>query len=331
MTESPAPSPQYRHGWAADSAEPRRSAGESAVRREGDKAAVATASAVDTYDAFGAVRSSLHSGASSARPFQSRRVWFLTATTLTLVVLGVVGAAALPRGRALPIDKVRVIARFPHDAQAFTQGLVIHQGVLYEGTGLKGQSSLREVDLPTGRPIRLQPLHPDYFGEGIAVLGQRLYQLTYQNRLAIVYDLATFQPVTSFRYAGEGWGLTTDGTHLILSDGTPVLRFLDPATGDVVRRVTVRTSQGQIEKLNELEFIRGEIYANIWYSDMVARIDPKSGDVLGWIDLSPLYPARQRPSREHVLNGIAYDADARRLFVTGKNWPELFEIEVLRP
>lgn len=256
------------------------------------------------------------------------RPWLIT----TLVVIGAaVGiATALPHSAALPVDTVRVVASYPHDPEAFSQGLVIADGVLYEGTGTFGASSLRQVDLKTGRVERSMPLGPEYFGEGITLLGNRIFQLTWKNRLAIVYDRETFAPQTSFRYSGEGWGLTTDGKELILSDGTSYLRFLSAETFEVLRRVHVRTAQGPVDQLNELEYVDGEIYANIWYSDRIARISPKTGAVLGWIDLSALYPLDKRPSREHVLNGIAYDAQSKQLYVTGKNWPRLYQVEVVK-
>jgi glutamine cyclotransferase len=238
-------------------------------------------------------------------------------------------AAALPFRTTQPVAGVRVVNVFPHDPQAFCQGLVIAGGALYEGTGQNGESSLREVELTTGRVLRMVPLSRDYFGEGITILGDRIYQLTWKNRIGFVYDRQTFAPVSSFRYTGEGWGLTTDGEHLIMSDGTATIRFLDPKTFDVVRRIDVRSGRNRIDKLNELEYVEGEIWANIWYSDRIVRIAPKTGEVTGWIDLSTLYPPRERPSREHVLNGIAYDAAAKRLFVTGKLWPKLYEIELV--
>ncbi len=257
-----------------------------------------------------------------------RRPWLIT----TLVVVGAaVGiAAALPRAAVLPVDTVRVVASYPHDPQAFSQGLVIADGILYEGTGTFGASSLRQVDLKTGRVERIVPLGQEYFGEGIALLGDKIFQLTWKNRLAIVYDRETLAPTSSFRYSGEGWGLTTDGKELILSDGTSYLRFLSAETFEVLRRVQVRTARGPVDQLNELEYVDGEIYANIWYSDRIARISPKTGAVLGWIDLSTLYPLSQRPSREHVLNGIAYDATSKHLYVTGKNWPRLYQVEVVK-
>jgi len=163
----------------------------------------------------------------------------------------------------------------------------------------------------------------------VTVLGDRIYQVTWKNRLGLIYDRKTFAPVSSFRYTGEGWGLTTDGEQLILSDGTSVIRFLDAKTFEVTKRIDVRAGGQRVDKLNELEFINGEIWANIWYADRIARIAPKTGEVTGWVDLSALYPARDRPSREHVLNGIAYDAEAKRLFVTGKLWPKLYEISIV--
>lgn len=249
--------------------------------------------------------------------------------TSGLIGLVAVAAAAWPRDRSPPVEPVRVVASYPHDPEAFCQGLVMAGGVLYESTGQFGSSSLRQVDLTTGQVQRLIPLDQAYFGEGITVFDHKLYQLTWKNRLAIVYDLETLSPVSSFRYTGEGWGLTTDGTSLIMSDGTATLRFLDPHTFAVRRRVTVHTRGGEVDQLNELEYVDGEIYANIWYSDLIARISPKNGEVLGWLDLSQLWPQRERPSREHVLNGIAYDHEQKRLYVTGKYWPRLYQIEIV--
>jgi glutaminyl-peptide cyclotransferase len=228
-------------------------------------------------------------------------------------------------GRGAPT--VEVIAAHPHDPIAFTQGLVVHDGRLLEGTGQYGRSSLRRVDIATGRIEQLVPLGSAYFGEGIAVLDGRIYQLTWQNGVAFVYDAATFAPERTVRYDGEGWGLTTDGESLILSDGSASLSFLEPQTFNVERQITVRENGQPIVRLNELEYIDGEIWANVWYDDRIVRIAPSSGEVLGWIDLSRLYPSPGR-ARDDVLNGIAYDADSGRLFVTGKNWPQLFEIEV---
>jgi glutamine cyclotransferase len=260
---------------------------------------------------------------------QRPRHWRAWLVLLAVAIAGVAAAAALPRDKSAQVDGFRVVAAYPHDPNAFCQGLIVADGVMYEGTGQRGSSSLRQVDIATGRVDRFVPLNQAYFGEGIAVLKGQLYQLTWQNRIAIVYDLASLVPVSSFRYSGEGWGLTTDGEQLIMSDGTATLRFLDPTTFDVKRRVTVKAREGRIDNLNELEYVNGEIYANIWYSDRIARISPKTGEVLGWIDLSTLWPARQRPTKEHVLNGIAWDEKEKRLYVTGKNWPQLYQIEVV--
>ena len=219
---------------------------------------------------------------------------------------------------------------YPHDSNAFCQGLTIAGGQMYEGTGREGQSTLRRVDLATGRVLQQHAIDRRQFGEGIAVMGDRIYQLTWKARTCYVYDRETFREQGRFRYEGQGWGLTHDGTHLIMSDGSSRLRFLDPQTFEVVRQVWVRSSGRAVTNLNELEFVEGEVFANVWRKDRIARIDPETGDVTSWIDLSTLYPARQRRSADHVLNGIAYDAEAKRLFVTGKNWPKLYEIQLVR-
>lgn len=223
----------------------------------------------------------------------------------------------------------KIVAAYPHDPAAFTQGLAFGaDGTLYEGTGQYGASSLRRVDPSTGRVEKIRPLNPRYFGEGITVLDGRIYQLTWQHELGIVYDAATFEVLQTFPYEGEGWGLTHDGNHLILSDGTATLRFYDPETFKLVRSVDVRDGDRPIARLNELEYVDGEIWSNVWYEDRIARISPRDGAVLGWIDLSTLHPPAAR-GPDAVLNGIAYDPASERLFVTGKYWPELFEIEVV--
>ncbi len=260
--------------------------------------------------------------------FSLRRWWLPVAALIVVGVASCPIAAQFKRGDR-GITPYRVVADFPHDPAAFSQGLVIVDGQLYEGTGKKGESTLRKVDLKTGRVELFVPLDRSYFGEGITILNDRIYQLTWENHLGFVYDLKTLKQLKTFRYSGEGWGLTNDGKHLIMSDGTSMLRYLDPQSFEVVKRVRVRNSQGQVDKLNELEYVKGEILANIWYEDRIARISPDSGEVLGWIDLSNLYPSRQR-SKEDVLNGIAFDEASGRLFVTGKNWPKLYEIELLK-
>jgi glutamine cyclotransferase len=257
------------------------------------------------------------------------RLKWLVACALAAVAVGAAAWAQL-HGRAAPaVAGFKVVAVYPHDPNAFTQGLAIAGGQLYEGTGLYGQSTIRKVDLTTGRVEKQRPINTMYFGEGIAILDGRLYQLTWQNGIGIVYDLATFSQQRTFQYAGEGWGLTQDGKQLILSDGSAKLRFLDPQTFATVREIDVRDHGQPVTKLNELEYVDGEIWSNVWYDDRIARISPATGEVLGWIDLAALYPKSARSS-EAVLNGIAYDAAAKRLFVTGKNWPQLYEIEIVR-
>jgi glutaminyl-peptide cyclotransferase len=219
-----------------------------------------------------------------------------------------------------------VVARYPHDSNAFTQGLIFKDGYLYESTGRRGESSLRKVDLTTGRVEELRSIAPEFFAEGLTEFNGRLIQLTWQRGIGFVYGLSDFVEQERFRYSGEGWGLTDDGEQLIMSDGTATLRFLDPNDFQVVRSVTV-TSDGQsVVNLNELEFIDGAVWANIWYDERIARIDPATGEVHGWIDLSSLYPAAQR-NPDAVVNGIAYDEATDRIFVTGKLWPAVFELD----
>jgi glutamine cyclotransferase len=224
----------------------------------------------------------------------------------------------------LPIYGFTVVRSYPHDPSAFTQGLQFIDGVLYEGTGLNGRSSIRRVNLETGNVLKQHNIDPQYFGEGITIFGNDLIELTWQSEIAFVYDRNTFALKKSFKYSGEGWGLTHDGTNLIMSDGTEYLRFLDPATFAERRRVRV-TGVGQpVKNLNELEWVKGEIFANVWMTDYIARIDPATGRINAYIDLRGLMPAND--SSRDVLNGIAYDASSDRLFVTGKLWPRLFEI-----
>ncbi len=222
----------------------------------------------------------------------------------------------------------RVKRVYPHDRTAYTQGLLYHEGSLYESTGLEGRSSLRQVELASGRVLRGRNLPDRYFGEGLALLGGKLYQLTWQSNKALVYDLNTFDQVGEFDYGGEGWGLTTDGELLYMSDGSEKIRVLDPATFRQLRTIEVYTDLGKVMYLNELEWIRGELWANVYTLDNVIRIDPRSGAVTGVIDLSGLLSADDISATTDVLNGIAFDPNTGRIFVTGKNWDKLFEIEV---
>ena len=228
----------------------------------------------------------------------------------------------------------RVVKSYPHDSSAFTQGLVFVDGSLYESTGLAGRSTLRRVDLETGRSLQQYTVLPQYFAEGLTSWGSDLIQLTYQTQVGFVYDRATLKLKSSFPYTGEGWGLTHDGKRLIVSDGTANLRFWDPVTFRETGRLAVRERGQPVRDLNELEYVQGQIFANIWHTDRIARISPATGDVVGWIDLKNLLKpgeiaAAPGLANEAVLNGIAYDASRDRLFVTGKLWPRLFEVRLV--
>ena len=240
-------------------------------------------------------------------------------------------AAATP---SAPVARFRTVRSWPHDPGAFTQGLDFHDGRLYEGTGVEGQSTLREVELETGAVVRKVDLPQNVFGEGITVLGDRIYQVTWTSGKGFVYDLRTFRLLREFPYEGQGWGLTNDGTSLILSDGSATLRFLDPATFVVQRTVTVRDGAREVPKLNELEMVNGEIWANVWETSSLVRINPATGAVVGWVNLEGVFTDSDRrrylkPGQQvDVLNGIAWDEAAGRLVVTGKWWPRLYEITV---
>jgi len=222
-----------------------------------------------------------------------------------------------------------MVHAYPHDSKAFTQGLIFVDGHLYESTGLNGRSSIRMVDLASGTVLQKYDMPVEYFGEGLTDWGGSLIQLTWKAHKAFVYDRFSFSVLKTFPYEGEGWGLTHDGTRLIMSDGTAYLRFLDPKSFVETGRIHVTDAAGRaIEELNELEYIRGEIYANVWGTDEILRISPRTGKVLGWIDLSGIIDKRELSDPDAVLNGIAYDAKGDRIFVTGKLWPKLFEIKV---
>jgi glutaminyl-peptide cyclotransferase len=243
----------------------------------------------------------------------------------------VVLCIAAPAVAEIPVYGVQVVRSFPHDPGAFTEGLFYRDGVLYESTGLEGHSTLRKVDLATGRVLKSLNLAPQYFGEGIVDWHGRLLQLTWTNHVGFIYDLATFAQVGRFGYPGEGWALTQNGREIIMSDGTPQLRFLDPVTLKPVRLLTVTADGAPVKNLNELEWVKGEILANIWLTSRIARIDPSSGKVTGWIDATGLMPPEAVGGNEDaVLNGIAYDAAHDRLFVTGKLWPKLFQVRLVK-
>ena len=230
---------------------------------------------------------------------------------------------------AVPIHSYEVVHSFPHDPGAFTQGLQYHDGHLYESTGLRGRSSLRQVELETGRVLRRVNLPDRYFGEGLAIVGNRIYQLTWKSETGFIFDLETFQRIGQFAYEGEGWGLAYDGTHLIMSAGTSRLRFMDPDGFNVVRTLEITADGVPVENLNELAWIEGTIWANLFRTDRLALIDPVSGEVRAWVDLAGILDRRHVTGPVDVLNGIAYDAGSGRIFVTGKWWPRLFEIRVV--
>ena len=256
-----------------------------------------------------------------------------TVTAMMLTVCG--GAAPLDvdqRSASVPTFGYRVVRSYPHDPAAYTQGLLFRDGVFYESTGRNGHSSVRKVRLDTGEVLQIRRLDDRYFGEGLAAIGSSLFQLTWQSEIGFIYDLSTFEPQRTFQYTGEGWGLTYDGSRLIMSDGSPVLRFLDATTFREAGRLTVRAAGMPVEQLNELEIVKGEILANVYQSNRIARISPKTGHVTGWIDLTGLLSRRESAAldpMDAVLNGIAYDSANDRLFVTGKLWPKLFEIQIV--
>jgi glutaminyl-peptide cyclotransferase len=231
--------------------------------------------------------------------------------------------------RPAPATDYALVATFPHDPTAFTQGLVFADGELLESTGLQGESSLRRVELRTGRVLQRIDITPEYFAEGLALVGDSLLQLTWQNKLGFVYDRKTFARKRTFNYATEGWGIAYDGSsRLVMSDGSAQLFFLDPKTLAVTRSIVVRDAGTAVDRLNELEWVDGEVWANVWTTDRIVRISPTTGDVTGWIDLATLWPRTERRPPADVMNGIAYDKALRRIFVTGKKWPKLYQIAV---
>ena len=231
---------------------------------------------------------------------------------------------------SVPVYSYQVINTWPHDPEAYTQGLVFHDGVLFESTGLRGASSLRRVELKTGKVKKKLEVAREYFAEGMTIFQDKIFQLTWQGQKGFVYNLKKFKQEGEFTYEGEGWGLTHDGHSLILSDGTNRIRFLDPVSFQVQRTISVYDNGQPLTDLNELEYIKGEIYANIWRSDRIVRLDPHTGKINAWIDMTGLHHQGEEENPENCLNGIAYDAEQDRLFVTGKRWPQLFEIRLVK-
>jgi len=273
------------------------------------------------------------SGQSISGPAGTGRAGRGRSSRLTVIgILLIVAAIGLIlwslRSTELPMYDFEVVARFPHDPAAYSQGLLFDEGALLESTGRFGTSSVRRVNLESGEELLRSDLPDSLFGEGLTRLGDRLYQLTWQSGIARVYAAKDFALLDQVTYEGEGWGLTTDGQYLIRSDGSNLLRFHDPETFEEVRRVRVHVDDQPVDRLNELEWVDGEIWANVWKFDYIARIDPGTGEVLGWIDMTGLFDYQALPDPESVLNGIAYDPESKRVFVTGKLWPWVFEIDV---
>lgn len=233
------------------------------------------------------------------------------------------------RATKTPISTIAIINIFPHDPGSFTQGLVYNEGYLYESTGLHGNSTLKKIEIKSGKVIKEVKLGQEYFGEGLVILEDEIYQLTWKNHTGFIYDLSSFREKGEFSYSGEGWGLTTDGESLIMSNGTSFITYLNSKTFKVIRKIKVQDGEMPVNNLNELEFIRGEIWANVFMEDVIVRISPQTGMVIGWIDLSKLYALIPRSERIDVLNGIAYDPEGDKIFITGKFWPHLFEIKLL--
>lgn len=234
-----------------------------------------------------------------------------------------------PPPTSLPVEQADIIRYYPHDPKAYTEGLFWQDGYLWESTGEEGRSTIRKVELKTGKVLARTSIAPPYYGEGIAPWRDTILSLTWKNQVGFRWNTKTLKQAGKFGYEGEGWALTGDGTGngLIMSDGTPVLRFVDPATFKVTRTITVTADGQPLANLNEIEWVEGEILANVWLTDRIARIDPKTGQVTGWIDVSQLHTLSGATAENDVANGIAWDAKARRLFVTGKDWPYMFEIK----
>ncbi len=258
--------------------------------------------------------------------FQNRKTLLLPVAFLVSIIA--VAGFAVSRQFRSKISEVLVVRTFPHDRSSFVQGLAFDGEVLWEGSGLYGQSTLRKVDLESGEEIARIDLDGRFFGEGITILNDRIYQLTWKENVCFVYDKKTLQHLATYSYAWEGWGIATDGINLYVSDGSSVIREIDPNGFKLIRKINIASKGKRVSKLNELEFVRGELWANVWHTDIIARISLKNGEVTGFLDAGSLWPQVDRPSKENVLNGIAYDEKQNRIFVTGKNWPSLSEISV---
>ncbi len=255
---------------------------------------------------------------------------YLIVVVLSLACAPAPASPIAAQRKPAPVHSYTVIATFPHDTTSFTQGLVFaSDGQLYESTGLQGESTLRRVDIATGKTLQRIDVPKEYFAEGLAMIGDELLQLTWQHHLGFVYDRKTFKQKRTFSYKTEGWGIAYDGTsRLVMSDGSDTLTFLDPKTQAVTRTLRVGDAGTPVGNLNELEWIEGEIWANVWMTDRIARISPNTGEVNAWVDLSTLYPLAERRPPADVLNGIAYDKATRRIYITGKKWPRLYQITV---
>jgi len=276
----------------------------------------------------------------SMRRITARRALALLSVAIISVATFVASSAKWHRGgfsaqaqtfslpRRVPVYGYQIIHTYPHDPAAFTQGLVYLNGFLYESTGIQGQSTFRKVNLTTGQVLQSKPMDEQYFGEGLAILAGKAYQLTWLDQQGFVYDVQSFGDLSTFTYTGQGWGLTTDGHSLIMSNGSNRLTFLNPNTMTVERTIDVFESGKALTMLNELEYINGEIFANVWMTDRIVRIDPETGVLKSWIDMSGLLTPAERLSADNVLNGIAFDSATGRIFVTGKRWPKLFEIKI---
>ncbi len=244
---------------------------------------------------------------------------------ITTLVLALLTATCI----AAPVSSYKVIAKYPHSTNGYTEGFFYLDGLFYEGTGLNGHSAITVTQPETGKSLQRLEIPQQYFGEGIVDWGPNLYEWTWRSHICFVYDRFTLREIKRLPYSGEGWGMTRTASQIITSDGTDTLRFRDPNTFKEIRHIVVKDGTSKIDQLNELEYIKGEIYANIWHSDRIARISPLDGHVISWIDLTGLLPEDQKINAESVLNGIAYDKQNDRIFVTGKQWPAIFEIKIV--